>query len=532
MKDSLEGDAKVSMICNISPSVMSLEESLNCLKYAQKACDIKSIKKNNTNNKLFNQDDSKKFTNYEDEILKYKNELEEVRSELANKIHSQHLNNATSMNSTQFPNKIDKLLKEIHSHFAEETANKNDLISEQRKFELLKTELSIKEFLLFKIEHDNDNIVNKEKGITLKKKEYQREISKINERIIQIKMKIQEKYQKYLDVFKRREELEANVNKYVNEPLGGSLNVSYQYHVLLIEKLEKDFNNQIKTYDVKKNEWEINKLISQINLRDKAIENSILELKKKGVERVNIDKERESIKSIPDFRINHSMIINNSSKGFNNLQTSNVNNTQTNVNKNNSNYGNVSKQPIKNNQKNNFYNNIKINKSSDVQPHIKFNNNPYNPYDKNIPLKQNYNKNNKLSVKHVREITPGMYDYSDYKNPNIHHEKIRFNTKTSKIIEASQRGGLTELKMRVLDSMFPNSKVTFQYDNEKSRSKSPLKDSKINISKISDNSDRRLNSSQEERSIDKKIGKMLPNIFPKNVLTRYRASPYTNLPNI
>jgi hypothetical protein len=527
LKDSLE-NSNLTIILNLTPSLMQLEESINCLKYAQKACEIQTLKKTNLNP---NSNETKKLTQYDDEISKYKSNLEELRHSLASKIHNQHLIKDSSLtNSANFHSKFERTLKEIHSHFEEEISYKKDLINEKRKFEILKSELSQYEYALYKIQHENDNIVHKEKGISLKIKDYQKEISRCNDEIIKIKLRIQDKYQKFTDKSKAREDLEQNVSKLLNEPLGSSLNVAYQSYVLKVDKLDKEFENQVKLYEIKKNEWEINKLMSQIMARDKAIEAASLDLQNKGVNLNNIEKEKSGLLKIQDYRIDHTVIINNSEP----INASNIksslsltnNQGEKNNKKNNSNTDNIGSIG---NKATNGVTSPKSGGDFERIPHIKFNVNPNNPYGKNIPLKKNYNKNNPLTVKFVKEVTPGMYDYSDYKNPNIFKEKTKFNTKTSKIIEAGERGKLTELKMRVLDSMYPNSRVAFQYDNNKSRDRSLIKDNdKINLSVISNNSNKQLNSSQEERDISRKISKNLP----KSILNRYKGSPYIKLPAI
>ena len=173
---------------------------------------------------------------------------------------------------------------------------------------MLKTELSIKEYEKFKIQHDSDNIVNKNKGITNKIKEYDKDIAKINEKIIHCNIKIQENFNVFNDIMKKRDSLEEMVSKCLNEPLGSSLNVCYNSLKLQVEKMDNEFGSQIRTYEVKKRDWEINKLMQQIMVRDKAIEATLNELKKKGVTQLSLDKEKENIRLIEDYHIEPTIV--------------------------------------------------------------------------------------------------------------------------------------------------------------------------------------------------------------------------------
>lgn len=500
LKDTLEGNSRSLIILNVSASVIQIEETLVSLRYGQKACNIKQNKKQHSF-------EEKNLTKYEEEINKGKTELENLRHMLANKIHSQHLIKEGGMNQTQYSSKIEKIVREIHAHFQEETQAIKELLSEQRKLEITKNELMLRDYELFKIEYDNDNIVNKTKGIALKQKDIQAIISKLNEKIIVHNQKIQEKYQIFSALVVKREEIENSVSKLLNDSLGSSLNVTYQFHKMQIEKYENEFKTQIKSFEVKKNEWEINKLITQIMKRDKAIESTLLELKKGGVDKVDISKERESMKKIQDFRINQSVAFAGSDNEI----------VQADI-------STEPKAPIKGDSKDPRLSiqgrkSITLPKINSPVPQIQskllFKDNIYDPYDRSSKPKKDYNKKNKLSVLRVAEISPNKYDYSDYHNPNIHKEKTRFNTKTSKVIEASQKGKLSELTLRLIDNIYTSSKVHIIPSANRYEDKG-------SISMISTNSaNSPKNTSYEERNIDKKIKSI-----SKNILKRNRRSPY------
>ena len=73
------------MIANISPSIFSIEDSLNTLKYANRAKNIKSNIKRNVLDVDYH------LNKYDDLISNLKNEIEDLRQQVASKIHDQHL---------------------------------------------------------------------------------------------------------------------------------------------------------------------------------------------------------------------------------------------------------------------------------------------------------------------------------------------------------------------------------------------------------------------------------------------------------
>lgn len=71
LKDSLGGNCRTVMIANISPSFMCYEDTLNTLKYADRAKQIKTVVKRNV-------------LNVEYHISNYKNIIDSLRSEITN----------------------------------------------------------------------------------------------------------------------------------------------------------------------------------------------------------------------------------------------------------------------------------------------------------------------------------------------------------------------------------------------------------------------------------------------------------------
>ena len=73
------------MIANISPSIFSLDDTLNTLKYANRAKNIKTNYKRNVLDVDFH------INKYDEVISNLKTELEKLRHQLAVKTHNVHL---------------------------------------------------------------------------------------------------------------------------------------------------------------------------------------------------------------------------------------------------------------------------------------------------------------------------------------------------------------------------------------------------------------------------------------------------------
>jgi kinesin family protein 18/19 len=73
------------MIANISPSIFTLEDTMNTLKYANRAKNIKTSIKRNVLDVDFH------MNKYDELISSLKSEVESLRHQLAVKTHNQHL---------------------------------------------------------------------------------------------------------------------------------------------------------------------------------------------------------------------------------------------------------------------------------------------------------------------------------------------------------------------------------------------------------------------------------------------------------
>jgi hypothetical protein len=389
--------------------------------------------------------------------------------------------------------KVEKISKEITQHFQEEIKHKKDIIEEERKIDNIELELKEKEYELYK--QINLNVNSKERGLNLKQKELRMSIKKLTDSIESHKVSLDHKQVQMNILMKKREELQSLINKYSAEPLGGSLNLTYQYYIVLLDNLTLEQKKHQNVNNLKYKEVRMNKLIDQVRLRDDYINNINTEMKKKNF-KVNPVSE---IKGLDDLNIEHSFIL----------------------------------------------------------PSVETRGRQMPNQQQQIPLQQ-INMNNNVRTypnnfkTNQRSQSPrnGHLNYEGYNNPNIIKEKKNFKTKTTEIIDKVKKNELTDLKLNVINDLYPNSKVYYMNSNHPNRGLSqsrmknvisfnaqnlyqPAGNDRINMSatsiKSTEISQRSMSRGRMEREIDKKV----KNILRKNIVGRYKKSPYLkNLINV
>ena len=104
LQDSIGGNSRLVLIANISPSVLSYQETLNTLTYANRA---KNIKKEVTQNVV---QDAKVLEKYENVLSKLNDEIEEAKGKLRERSDS---NSFFTHQSIIFIKQIMNLLKKM-----------------------------------------------------------------------------------------------------------------------------------------------------------------------------------------------------------------------------------------------------------------------------------------------------------------------------------------------------------------------------------------------------------------------------------
>lgn len=434
LKDYIGGNSKVVMISTISPSLFCLDETLNTLNYSNRAKNITTIIKKNVINVI---DRESQVNKYKEIITNLSDELEAKRNQLAVITNNKYLlqkkeTNNINIQDAGLNNKMDKLSKEITSHFNEETRIKLEIFEVKKNISNLVNNLKDKEFSLYKLlnkapntKKSVNNISNNSLNITLKEKEIRANMKKLTDQIQNQKSILLTKESKYNELVQKRTNLENAIGKFGNTQNNNTnmnnnnlsdntqnfsaLQYLYHSYILEINNLENDFirkqnNNEIISKDIK-----INKLLEQLKIRDEYINQEKKSLANKKIKFI-FEREKD-IKKVEDLSI-----------GSNNFslpvifQQDKRLNTQT------------------------------IN----------------NDINKNSSPSNNTNRNR------VFLMNNGQYDYSGYSNPNIIMEKKVIRTKTNEIMTETKKNQLSELKLNMLNDQYKNSKVMYVNKGDRS----------------------------------------------------------------
>ena len=432
LKDCIGGNSKIVMISTISPSLFCVDETLNTLNYSNRAKNITTIIKKNVINII---DRDSQVSKYREIISNLTDELEAKRNQLAVITNNKYLLPKKDLNNNNLdsgPNlRMDKLTKEITSHFNEELRVKNEIMEMQRNISNLINNLKEKEFNLYKILNKQQNNNNKRSNISsnlnmnnyLKEKDIRANITKINDQIQSQKSLLVSKEAKYNELVAKRTNLENAIGKFGTSPNLNSNNnafvdnaqnfsaLQYLYHsfILQITNLENDFLRKQNSNEIVSKDIKINKLIEQLKIRDEYIKQEKKSLAKKKI-KFFFEGEKD-IKKIEDLNIDKSFSLpfiiqqdNNMIRGGQNIISQTLNNT------------NRITSPI---------------------------------------------NNNDMSRHRVTLMGNGQYDYSGYSNPNIIMEKKVIKTKTNEIMKKTKKNQLSELKLNMLNDQYKNSRVMY-----------------------------------------------------------------------
>ena len=439
LKDYIGGNAKVVMISTISPSLFCVDETLNTLNYSNRAKNITTIIKKNVINII---DRESQVNKYKEIINNLSDELEAKRNQLAVITNNKYLlpkkdNTSNNIQDSALNSKMDKLSKEITSHFNEETRVKLEIFEVKKNINNLVNNLKDKEFSLYKLLNKpqnnkrsfNNSVSNNSLNINLKEKDIRSNMKKITDQIQNQKSILLTKESKYNELVQKRSNLEAAINKFGNAP-NSTQNVNnnnlsdntqnfsalqYLYHSYILEmnNLENDFIRKQNSNDIISKDIKINRLLEQLKIRDEYISQ---EKKSLAIKKIKFVFEQEKdIKKIEDLSID--------AKNFS--------------------------LPFI----------VQQDKRLITQNFKTMNNNNLNLM--NSP--SNNSSRNKVNL-----INNGQYDYSGYTNPNIIMEKKVIRTKTNEIMTKTKKNQLSELKLNMLNDQYKNSKVMYVNKGDRS----------------------------------------------------------------
>lgn len=133
-------------------------------------------------------------------------------------------------------------------------------------------------------------------------------INKLNVEIDFFSKQIEEKHSIFNNEIKvKREDFIRKIKKITEKDSvsGKNLNLQFEYHCVVIENITLEHKKKIKFNEMKKKNFQINKLVNQIKLRDEVIESANAEMKKR---KITIDMS-DDIKELNDLDIEQSILL-------------------------------------------------------------------------------------------------------------------------------------------------------------------------------------------------------------------------------
>ena len=504
LKDSLSGNSKVVMIANVSPSIISYEQTMYTIKFCNNVKNLKLEPKKNTEMKIIH------IKKYENIINNLKQQIVDIKNEIINK-ETEEVNFSENTKS----------ISDINSNISEINNDINTIINHfEEEIELIKNindiekQNSINNLNMFFNNIQNSNINNKK-------------ISSNNE-------KLNELYLKQYTCFNNRKKIQNLINKHMKEDNqnnyvtnnGKNLMNIYKYYINYIQNLLHDKRNYIYKNELKKKNEEINILANQIKLRDNYILNAENEIKKnKGNINISNFEQYTNLEEILNDPCTNNNINSNYINYYNSIKNFKKSNSTINVKKINviDNKNNINNNSF-NLENNNFINrsffsiNNNSNRGHNKKQSSLFSHRSYNPELLPLINKQtNLSEiKNKESLKFINEYKNKKYSLINSKSyNNLNKNKLKNNNSLFNIIPPNSYRKLFKIQKK---------------NTEKEKFQKYLNSSLCNnnvLNKV--NSTLNRNNSQKIKKlfrIEKNYENKVKTILNRNILGRYRNSPY------
>ena len=474
LQDSLSGNCRIVMIANISPSVISYEETLHTLQYANRAKNIKVNLKQN-----FMESNNFKIDKYDEIIHNLKEEIDLVRNEINEK--EKFYENINENNKIKNDKEIDdKMEKDLIRHFQEEVKIKKEIIEKERNIESLKMENAENELKI-----NSNTTIN----VSLIK-----QLIDSNEmKIKNIKSDLSNNYIHQSNLIEMRKNYQKKINELIENDndsnTTNNLISIYKYYISFLENMNSEHRKYLNISELKRKDIKIKILTEQLDLRDKYIYNAGQEISNNNGD-FNYNN--------PGFQTADEIDLNPYKPKIINV-ISNMNNTPR-LNKSPSlfkkdNDNNVSTFYSANNNNNKM--NIESFKNNDftsIQNRIT----KFRQFNNEIGILRNKNNNSYLQ----------KFQRDKVLRNNLSHNLI--NNGTNAINLNSNKGINLKLNKPVISSY--DSRNSFYGDRYNINNKSNEVENNIIIS----------NTSRLENEVEKKV----KTILARNIIGRYKRSPY------
>ena len=476
LQDSLSGNCRIVMIANISPGLMCIDETMHTLQYANRAKNIKiNVQKN------FVQNNNIGISKYDEIIDSLKEEIMNVRNEIAEKerINGNLINgnnnniNNNGKDDNFVNNEVNKMQNDLIRHFQEEIRIKNEIIDKEMEIEKLKMEISEDEFKMNSNPTINISVIK------------QLIDSKNNE--IETKQKnLSNSYIHQSNLITMRKTFENKLNELIEEDMDSpkvkSLVSIYKYYINLLENMNSEHRKNLNEYELKRKDLKIKLLTEQLDYRDKYILNAGQEIaNNNGVFNYNNPKFQTADEiDLNPYKPKIVKVISNMNNIMNNTKTT-ISNPLSSIRKERTNFTS-------------FYSNN--------------NNRSLSPFKRN--------SQSPIKISKIRQYNDDLENLSKNKNINSYLEKF-------------QRNKL--LRNNLSQNLINNGNHAVNFNNKRnsfSNFKKNIVNKPFNIIQNKNNDDSQENDifNNNTSRLENEVEKKVKTILKRNILGRYRRSPY------
>ena len=245
LKNYLSGNSKIVMIANISPSIISIKDTLFTIQFCE---NVKGMKVNAKKNIIL---EPVHISKYDKIIEQLKLQIANVKEEINIK-NEEILNksNSKSNSSDIIDNEEDDKINEISNHFKKEIKISKKIIQIEKMNSSQKLEL-------FQLK--NQPFQNQD------------EISKYDKIISDNNNHLQKLYNERNVLITNRKTLQEYIINSIDENSKNKLMTVYNYYISYLENLNSEYRAFISENQLKRKNEEISTLENQISLRDNLI---------------------------------------------------------------------------------------------------------------------------------------------------------------------------------------------------------------------------------------------------------------------
>ena len=509
LKDSLCGNSRIVMIATVSPSLINKDETLFTLQYANKA---KNIKVNVTKNVI----EQKPQVNKYEEIIKGLNvELNELKRQMKGNVIASNGGAGTGvapvianvLNNDNDDKEYKHLQEMIIKHFEKEKAIKMEIINKEKEIDGIKNEMVL----------NNNSTNNNDESNKMRINELKKEINNL--------------YADEQTLLKDRKQLNMLIIQNI-QTYGKHLYNIYNYYIAYLNYILSEHRKEMNNSELIRKDETIKILLKQLQLRDQRIITA-----GKTIQKYNgdLNYKNNQFRSSEEIAIDPCELpVINLPKRKHNIQLVSKSSNDSNVN--DSHINNKTSDDILQNNNNNVDNNSRgsYNKEYQLLNPVISHERQYN-YEMLKFLSRNKSANNKNLLNQYKKHKLALYSDSNNNNNNTdnnnhyHHQYTLEQHSPNRVHNIKGRLNNFVRKLNNSKSILNNYKQYNNNNNNNTNIRRQLS-ATTNHSPVSPN--RTIDHNNTSIGIfENEIEKKVKYILNKNIVGRYRKSPYLNMFN-